>query len=194
MNPALSATKNSAIVPNSHFVWMCRARYQSPRRARPIASAENALMARMGRRACRPRSSVATASPASSSASPARLLPDNRSRMSSERFFAVSMILPASSRCFGFCPVRGRNANTLGMLRLPSRRGRPGPQAGSAVDHEEHERSMSTRRRTSTSSRPGFAVTFSTAQCASTNQSHLSIPRDTSVNRSAVSRSPRSLA
>ena len=34
----------------------------------------------------------------------------------------------------------------------------------------------------------------SACRCASTNQSHLSMPRDTSVNRSAVSRSPRSLA
>ena len=33
----------------------------------------------------------------------------------------------------------------------------------------------------------------SACKCASTNQSHLSMPRDTSVNRSAVSRSPRSL-
>src|SRR5262249_26243067 len=31
-------------------------------------------------------------------------------------------------------------------------------------------------------------------RCASTNHSHLSMPRDTSVNRSAVSRSPSSLA
>jgi hypothetical protein len=34
----------------------------------------------------------------------------------------------------------------------------------------------------------------SSCKCVSTNHSHLSMPRETSVNRSAVSRSPRSLA
>src|SRR5262249_39813713 len=38
------------------------------------------------------------------------------------------------------------------------------------------------------------SVQRSPCRCASTNHSHLSMPRDTSVNRSAVSRSRRSLA
>ncbi len=70
--------------------------------------------------ACRPRVRVATATLVSSSASPARLLPGSRVLMSSARFFAVSTILLASSRCFGSGPDRGRNSNasnTSGMLR-----------------------------------------------------------------------------
>ena len=66
LNPALSAPNRSLIVPNSHLAWICRARYQSPTRTRPIARAETALMAKMGRRACRSRVRVATASLASS--------------------------------------------------------------------------------------------------------------------------------
>ncbi len=107
--------------PNSHpRVEMPGQDTRSPKKARLIARAETALMARMGRCACRPRVRVATATLASSSASPARLLPGSRLLMSSARFFAVSTILPASSRCFGSGPDRARNSNasnTLGMLR-----------------------------------------------------------------------------
>ena len=71
----LSASKTLLIVPNSHLAWMCRARYQSPRRTRPIARADTALIARKGRRACRPRSSVATASMASSSGEHGQVAP-----------------------------------------------------------------------------------------------------------------------
>ena len=121
LNPVLSASKTLLIVPNSHLAWMCRARYQSPRRTRPIARAENALIARKGRRACRPRV-------LGRDRELGQLLGEHRPGgprqprlMSSARFFAVSMILPASSRCLGSGPGRGRNSNILGMLLLPSR-------------------------------------------------------------------------
>ena len=144
----LSASKTLLIVLNSHRVWMCRARYQSPSKTRLVARVENALTARNGRRARRARSSVITASLASSSASTARLVPENRRSMSSARFFADSMIfsasnrclgprffaasiiLPASSRCLGFVPDRGRNTNILGMLQLAFRFRQPASQAG----------------------------------------------------------------